>query len=252
MGCNYKLKTTNSKLKKVFRFKQFAIDDTGATMKVGTDAVLLGALAHCAGAANILDIGTGCGVVALIMAQRSANAAIHAVEPDTCSADCARKNFEVSPWSDRLAVFETTAQQFARTAERRYDCIVCNPPYFERSLKSPLEIRNKARHNDNLPFDELAGCVARLLANNGTFTAILPCAEAAHFISTAKEKDLFCKSKKLIYSKLSNNPLRTVFAMGREEYDTPQVSQVAIYNGDGQYSGQYRELTRDLYLWGEK
>lgn len=233
----------------MFRFKQFDVCDEGATMKVGTDAVLLAALADSEGAASILDIGTGCGVVALIMAQRNPSALIHAVEPDKRSAQCAMGNFEASPWSNRLSVFETTVQQFASSANRKYDCIVSNPPYFRHSLKSPSEKRNMARHSDTLPFDELAAAVEALLSPEGTFTAILPCPEADEFIATARGQNLFCQKEILVFSKPQGKPLRKVFVLGRNATAMPAVSQLAIYDNNGQYSEQYRSLTADLYLW---
>lgn len=218
-------------------------------MKVGTDAVLLGAIADVSHASAILDIGTGCGVVALIMAQRNGTATIDAVEPDKASARCAWGNFEASPWSGRLEVLETTVQQFASSTNRKYDCIVSNPPYFEKSLRSASEVRNKARHNNNLPFDELAASVVQLLSPNGTFTAILPCTEVGNFIATAKCAGLHCINKVLIYSKIWKKPLRTVFVLKPTETAKPTVSQLAIYDENGQYSEQYYNLTKDLYLW---
>lgn len=233
----------------MFRFKKFAVNDEGATMKVGTDAVLLAALANSDGAASILDIGTGCGVVALIMAQRNPTAFIHTVEPDKASAKCAMGNFEASPWHDRLTIFENTVQHIASTTRQKYDCIVSNPPYFRRSLKSPSEKRNMARHSDSLPFDELSAAVDALLSPEGTFTAILPCPEADEFIATAKGQNLFCQKEILIFSKPQGKPLRKVFVLGRNATAMPAVSQLAIYDNNGQYSEQYRSLTADLYLW---
>ena len=219
-------------------------------MKVGTDAVLLAALADSDGAASILDIGTGCGVVALIMAQRNSAAFIYAVEPDKGSALCALRNFEASPWLDRLTIFENTVQHIASTTRHTtYDCIVSNPPYFRRSLKSPSAKRNMARHSDSLPFDELAAAVEALLSPEGTFTAILPCPEADEFIATARGQNLFCQKEILVFSKPQGKPLRKVFVLGRNAAAMPDVSQLAIYDNNGQYSEQYRSLTADLYLW---
>lgn len=218
-------------------------------MKVGTDAVLLGALAEVSHASKVLDIGTGCGVVAIIMAQRNPTAIIHAVEPDKGSVQCALSNFEASPWNNRLTVFETTVQHFACSTRQKYNCIVSNPPYFRHSLKSPSEKRNMARHSDSLPFDELAAAVEALLSPDGTFTAILPCPEADEFIATAMGQNLFCQKEILIFSKPQGKPLRKVFVLGRNATAMPAVSQLAIYDNNGQYSEQYRSLTADLYLW---
>ena len=233
----------------MFRFKKFAVNDNGATMKVGTDAVLLGVLAEVSHASKVLDIGTGCGVVAIIMAQRNPTAIIHAVEPDKASAKCAMGNFEASLWSDRLTVFETTVQHIACTTRHTYDCIVSNPPYFVNSLKSPSEQRNMARHNKTLPFDELAEAVDSLLSSDGTFSAIMPCSEADDFKATAERQKLFCQKEILIFSKPQGKPLRKVFVLGRNTTVTHARSQIAIYNDNGHFSEQYRSLTADLYLW---
>lgn len=233
----------------MFRFKKFAVNDNGATMKVGTDAVLLGALAEVSHASKVLDIGTGCGVVAIIMAQRNPTAIIHAVEPDKGSVQCALSNFEASPWNNRLTVFETTVQHIACSTRQKYNCIVSNPPYFVNSLKSPSEQRNMARHNNTLPFDELAEAVDSLLSSDGTFSAIMPCSEADDFKATAKKQNLFCQKEILIFSKPQGKPLRKVFVLGRNTTVTHARSQIAIYNDNGHFSEQYRALTADLYLW---
>ena len=218
-------------------------------MKVGTDAVLLGALADSGKTSAILDIGTGCGVIALIMAQRNPQASVDALEIDSASANVAAYNFAISPWSDRLRVYGASVQEFARTSQRTYGCIVSNPPYFRHSLKSPSETRNMARHADTLPFGELAGAVATLLSPDGTFTAILPCPEADDFIATAKEQNLFCQKVISVFSKPQGTPLRKVIVLGRNATAMPAVSQMAIYDSTGGYSEQYRSLTADLYLW---
>ena len=232
----------------MFRFKQFCVTDDGATMKVGTDGVLVAALAPTLLRGRILDIGTGCGVVALILAQHNPNSAVDAVEIDGQSAAVATQNFANSPWSERLRVFGISVQEFAKTASG-YDLIVSNPPFFSDSLKSPQEKRNLARHNDSLTFDELAKAVAALLTPDGTFTAILPCPEADDFIATAKAQNLFCQKEILVFSKPQGTPLRKVFVLGRKNAATPAVSQLAIYDSTGKYSEQYRSLTADLYLW---
>ena len=232
----------------MFRFKQFKVNDDGATMKVGTDAVLLGALTDSQNATSILDIGTGCGVVALIMAQHNSSATIHAIDNDARSVACAQANFACSPWSDRLSAFLCPVQDFSRNATQNYDCIVSNPPYFRRSLKSPSEKRNMARHADTLPPDELAASVSMLLSAEGTFSAILPCHEADSFIATAKKHNLWCRKEIVVFSKSQNNPLRKVIVLGRTIVK-PVSSHITIYNDNNKYSEHYRNLTADLYLW---
>lgn len=232
----------------MFRFKQFRVTDDGATMRVGTDGVLVAALAPTLPRGRILDIGTGCGVVALILAQHNPNSTVDAVEIDGQSAAVAAQNFANSPWSERLRVFGTSAQEFARTASG-YDLIVSNPPFFADSLKSPHEKRNLARHNDSLTFDELATAVKQLLSPEGRFTAILPCNEADTLAETARNKGLFLLNSCNIYSKPQGNALRKVITMGSMETVETKISELYIHNSDGSFSEQYRSLTSDLYLW---
>ncbi|MBO4741060.1 MAG: methyltransferase [Bacteroidales bacterium] len=235
----------------MFRFKQFSINDDGATMKVGTDAVLLGAIAECQNANRILDIGAGCGVVALIMAQRNATATVHAVEPDSKSVQLSADNFAMSSWKDRLTAFETSIQDFAQVTQQQYDCIVSNPPFFRNSLKSPSERRSMARHDNALTFEELSEAVAKLLSPNGIFTAILPCTEAEFFMDIAENYGLFLEHRNLVYSKPDGKPIRNVFVLKHDKKNVTTTSSIAIYNSDGTCSAAYRKLTEDLYLWNK-
>ena len=127
-----------------FRFKQFAVEQDDVAMKVGTDGVLLGAWADCNGAKRILDIGTGTGVIALMLAQRNAEAEVQAVEIDETATRRARSNFDLSPWAERLTVENCAVQEFAPA--EKFDLIVSNPPYFVDSLLPPDAKRSTARH----------------------------------------------------------------------------------------------------------
>ena len=164
-----------------FRFKQFAVEQDDVAMKVGTDGVLLGAWANCEGAKRILDIGTGTGVIALQMAQRNAEAQIHAVEIDEAAAKRARANFDNSPWAERLNVEQTAVQEFSPA--EKFDLIVSNPPYFVDSLLPPDTKRSTARHTHDLTFEELDNAVARLLAGDGKFALILPVTEFEKYLT---------------------------------------------------------------------
>ena len=133
-------------------------------MKVGTDGVLLGAWASCDGAERILDIGTGTGVIALMLAQRNTEAKIHAVEIDSTATQRARSNFDMSPWAERLDVECCAVQAFNRA--EKFDLIISNPPYFVDSLLPPDAKRSTARHTHDLTFEELDKAVCRLLADD--------------------------------------------------------------------------------------
>ncbi|MBQ6583784.1 MAG: methyltransferase, partial [Alistipes sp.] len=154
-----------------FRFKQFKVEQDGVAMKVGTDGVLLGAWADCSSASSILDIGTGTGVIALMLAQRSSARHIVGVDIDTAAVECAAANFAASPWAERLTAVESSVQEFGG---ERFDLIVSNPPYFVDSLHSPDGQRTVARHTTELTFETLDCSVCRLLADGGRFALILP------------------------------------------------------------------------------
>lgn len=171
----------------MFRFKQFAIEQDRTPMKVGTDGVLLGAWVRVGGdERRILDIGTGTAVIALMMAQRCAEAMVDGVEIDEASAEQARENVEASPWSDRVAIHHSQVQSF--TPSYNYDLIVANPPYFVDSLLSPDEGRSVARHTTELSFEELTDAVVRLLDDGGRFALILPVVESERFEGVCSDR----------------------------------------------------------------
>lgn len=132
-----------------FQFKEFTVFHDKCAMKVGTDGVLLGAWTECDNCKDMLDIGTGCGLIALMLAQKSA-AFIDAIEIDNTAAIQAADNFKNSKWSNRLTIIHKSLQVHANSTSKKYDLIVSNPPFFENSLKTPLASRNIARHNEHL------------------------------------------------------------------------------------------------------
>ncbi len=156
-----------------FEFKQFRIEQQKAAMKVGTDGVLLGAWTPIVDAQRILDVGTGTGLIALMLAQRS-NARIDAVEIDKLASEEAEFNFAQSPWNDRLNVFNTNFQVFVNLPFVPYDLIVSNPPFFINSLKTKCAALSVARHDEMLSFDQLITGAKRLLSNTGRFCVIIP------------------------------------------------------------------------------
>ncbi|MBQ0074880.1 MAG: methyltransferase, partial [Prevotella sp.] len=165
----------------VFHYKQFDIQQDHAAMKVGTDCDLLGAMTPCpvttsqVSSPNILDIGTGTGVLALMMAQRFPTAHITAVEIDDNAIIDAQANFAASPFSDRISLHHTSFQDFLTAASPAgYSCIICNPPYFDKSMECPDLGRSRARHSSSLPFDILAQGAYELLADGGFFTVCIP------------------------------------------------------------------------------
>lgn len=155
-----------------FQFQQFRINQDRCAMKISTDAVLLGTLANAENPEKILDIGTGTGVIALMLAQRFPDSKVTAVEIDPDAAEQARGNFQESPFSERLSLFKGRIQDFDQG--EKYELIVSNPPFFPDHLKSKDSKRNKALHTDELSFAELVAKSAQLLSQSGAFWVILP------------------------------------------------------------------------------
>ena len=163
--------------KKLFRLKLFTIDQTNASMKVGTDSDLLGTMAY--GGKNILDIGTGTGILTLMMAQRFPEAQFTAVEIDDKAVIDASTNFSSSPWSERITLIHDSFQSFiekeiSEGRQERFDAIICNPPFFDKSLECPEQGRQRARHTSSLPFETLIDGAYRMLEEGGPFSLILP------------------------------------------------------------------------------
>lgn len=215
-------------------------------MKVGTDGVMLGAWATIGNAKTILDVGTGTGLIALMLAQRS-NATIDAVEIDEPSAQQAIVNVNSSRWQNRVAVHCQPFQQFAKEAGIRYDLIVSNPPYFIKSLKSEEAARTVARHNELLPHAELLEGINKLLNENGRFVGIFPYVEGNVFVALASTYSLYCTKRVSVYGKLNGSIKRLMLEFSRKKLPLEE-STIAIRGVDGEYTPEYISLTKDFYL----
>ena len=232
---------------KGFTFNQFHIDHSRCAMKVGTDGTLLGAWSTIPNTGDILDIGTGTGLIAIMAAQRSQQANISAIDIDTDCVAQAIDNAKASKWSDRIAVIHSALQDFS--PQKKYDLIISNPPYFIDSLNSPDTARTTARHNVSLTFEELCNGVMRLIKADGIFSLILPPTEMKSFLSVARGK-LY----KTRYCEVWSTPTSGVKRIMAELKLTPptlppQCEKIIIEdNGPMGYSEEYRHLTRDFYL----
>jgi tRNA1Val (adenine37-N6)-methyltransferase len=174
-----------------FQFKQFKVVQNHAAMRVGTDGVMLGAWADASRASRILDIGTGTGVIALMLAQRNDTAQIDAIDIEKGAVTDASFNFENSPWKKRLHIQQVSAQDFARSNTGKYDLIVCNPPFFNNSLTSPMQTKTLARHTSKLTSKELFEAASKLLKPEGCFCVVLPVENKKHFCKEAASVNLF-------------------------------------------------------------
>ncbi len=231
-----------------FAFKQFIIKQDKCAMKVGTDAVLLGAWVFPNGSKQILDIGTGTGVVALMLAQKT-EAHIDAIDIDKNAFNQASENVSESKFSNQISVIHSSLQQYCKEADKKYNLIVTNPPYFEQSLKSSDEQRSYARHADVLPFEELIDGVIKLLDPKGKFCLILPTLEAEKFRALAQKRGLFLSKLLRVKSKVNKDTdKRHVMQF---EFTPTEFSEktIAIEQDERhQYTDDYKQLTRDYYL----
>ena len=233
---------------KPFQFKQFSVAQDRCEMKVGTDAVLLGAWSALDHMPNtILDIGSGTGILALIMAQRSTAELIDALEIDADAYEQCVYNFETSDWGDRLFCYHASLDEFVGEIEDTYDLIISNPPFYTDHFKSRNEARNKARFEDALPFKELLTSASKLLSVTGQLNVIIPFSEEINFISLAKNVDLY--------------PIRILRVRGQEESPVKrslisftfqenkiEVSELTIEITRHHYTHDYINLTKDFYL----
>jgi tRNA1Val (adenine37-N6)-methyltransferase len=215
--------------------------------------VVLGAYVSPNLAKNILDIGTGTGILALMMAQKS-DAFIHAVEIDEVAALEAEFNFKQSKWLNRISLYSNSIQDFRREfPDVKFDLIITNPPYFVAGNQFEIEDekRRTARHTNTLSFEELAKIIAELLHEDGTIAMVLPVQEAELFIQIAETYLLFPKEILQVYPKRSKPFNRLVMLFSKQKQNIKK-QELVIYNEDNSYTETYYELTKDFYLWKDK
>lgn len=230
-----------------FEFKQFTVWQNHAAMRVGTDGVLLGAWANTYNAQNILDIGTGTGLIALMLAQRS-NANIHAIDIDKSAIIDATYNFEQSVWANRLSFSLNSLNDFTQSTNQQYDVIVCNPPFFTNSIKPDCKKRELARHNNSLSFDELATNAAKLLNPNGRLNVILPAESERTFKIAASEARLFASRICRVKPKPSKAPKRVLIELMFES-DHAEESELTIETEQHHvYTPHFKALVCEFYL----
>jgi tRNA1Val (adenine37-N6)-methyltransferase len=231
-----------------FQFKQFRIIQERSAMKVGVDGVLLGAWADTSGAERILDIGTGTGLIALMMAQKNSLARIDAIEIDPEALKEALLNFQQSPWNDRIHLEMCSFQELVVQTNLKYDLIVSNPPFFANGVKAPLENRAQARHTDSLPLDVLISGAARLLTQNGKIAIV-------HTIESIQEIKHLAGLNNLWISRLclvKPNPQKPDFRILVELTNRACITQnenlMIEFEKHFDYTPEYKALTQDFYL----
>lgn len=231
----------------MFTFKQFAVCQDRCAMKVGTDGVLLGAWAKVEECSRILDVGTGTGLIALMAAQRSA-ADIMAIDLDGDAVEQARENVAASPWKQRICVMAMDMREMMLAEhDEPFDALLCNPPFFENSLKCPDAARTMARHTDTLSFDQLARSAARLLAPHGELSVVIPYDRAADMTVSAACHGFFVTRKTLVYGVEGARPKRVLMAFAREA-SRCITDTLTIRDSAHQYTPEYIRLVSPFYL----
>lgn len=231
-----------------FSFKQFTVYHDRCAMKVGTDGVLLGAWATVTNSKTILDIGTGTGLVALMLCQRSAQSHITAIEIDENAVNQASDNVRNSPWENRINVLHTSLQDFACENNFKFDLIVSNPPFFVDSLKAPNKSRTHARHADTLTHQELLINARKLMHSTSRLCVILPVNEGIAFVNEAADLGLYCNKRLNVYPKPGLEVKRLLLEFAQYATET-EIADLNIESGERHsYSKEFSEMLRDFYL----
>ena len=218
-------------------------------MKVGTDGVLLGAWTPIKNNPfSILDIGTGTGIIALMLAQRSNAEQIDALEIDEEAYEQATDNFENSPWNDRLFCFHAGLDEFVEEPEDEYDLIVSNPPFYSENYKSNSEQRDLTRFQDAMPFEDLVEAADLLLSENGIFSVIIPFKEEENFLALANEYELYPLKITRVKGAPNSEIKRSLLAFSRNKKSDFPVDELIIETARHQYTPKYIELTKEFYL----
>lgn len=230
-----------------FRFKQFAIYQEESVFKVGTDGVLLGAYADLTGGKRILDVGTGTGLIALMVAQRT-DAGIVAIEPEVNSYREACNNVKSSRWCDRISVKNIEFQKYSSEQTPKFDIIISNPPYFRDSLKNPDSNKSATRHSDSLTSSDILFGANHLLNPKGNLQIILPYAEGTLFIAEASHFGLYCNHIIKIKSVPTGNIIRLILKFERIKKPLSEKFLTIETGTRHRYTEEYKEVTRDFYL----
>jgi tRNA1Val (adenine37-N6)-methyltransferase len=229
-----------------FHFKQFRVAHDRSTHKIGTDGVLLGAWVGVEDATNMLDIGTGSGVIALMLAQRTAqHVRIDAIEIEEEDAAQAIENVKHSPWPQKINVIHSSVQKFA--PGNKYDLIVSNPPYFIKSWLPPDEKRSQARHTHELTFEELLHFASHWLTDDGKLAVILPYQEGQQFMAAAQNYNLY-PCKQLHFRSRQNKPVERLLTELKKQRQELITEELVLHGEGEEWSEDYKKLTRDFYL----
>jgi len=235
-------------MNKPFQFKEFTINQDRCAMKIGTDSVLLGAWTSVAHHPfSVLDIGSGTGILSLMLAQRSNAETIESLEIDADAYEQCSENFENSPWPDRLFCYHASLLEFVEEIEETYDLIICNPPFYSEDYKTNNDARDLARFNDAMPFEHLIFAAINLLSEDGIFSVVIPYKEETNFVDLASKGGLFPKRILRVKGNPDTEIKRSLleFSFKEPKIDT---SELIIETARHHYTQDYIKLTKDFYL----
>ncbi|MFV0420504.1 MAG: tRNA1(Val) (adenine(37)-N6)-methyltransferase [Dysgonomonas sp.] len=230
-----------------FRFKQFTVYHDRCAMKVGTDGVLLGAWCDVSEANTALDIGTGTGLIAIMISQRNLNLRTDAIDIDKEAIGQAEENISQSPFSSRIRCYHRSLQSFQEQGQQKYDIIISNPPFFAQSLKSPRETRTLARHTDSLQIEELISISSDFLAERGKLSVIYPFEYKELLVEQATKSGLYVSRITNVYPTPSSSPKRILMEISK--IYVPQIeNDLTIEKERHVYSDEFTALMKDFYL----
>lgn len=233
---------------KPFKFKQFSINQDRCAMKIGTDGVLLGAWTSVEhNPFSVLDIGSGTGILSLMMAQRSYAEQIEAIEIDDDAYEQCSENFENSPWNDHLFCYHASLLEFVEEVEDAFDLIICNPPFYSEDYKTENKSRDMARFNDAMPFKHIIYAVAHLLAEDGLFSIVIPRKEEDDFVALADTIGLFPSRILHVRGNPDSEVKRSLIEFSYTKKGV-EVSELIIETDRHNYTKDYINLTKDFYL----
>ena len=233
----------------MFKFKQFAINQDRCAMKIGTDAVLLGAWCPIDNnPKSILDIGAGTGILALMLAQRTNADQIDALEIDEKAYEQCVENFEASAWADKLFCYHAGLDEFVDEPEDEYDLIISNPPFYSEDFKTENEQRDLARFQDAMPFEDLIEAADLLLSENGLFAVVIPYKEEERFIDLCAEYELYPVKATRVKGSHKTPIVRTLLAFKRFELSVLTADELVVEINRHEYTDDYINLTQDFYL----
>jgi len=232
-----------------FRFKQFTVQQSQAAFKVGTDACLLGAWVNVEKAQHILDIGTGTGLIALMLAQRNAEAMVTGLEIDQKSAAEARLNFEHSPWNDRLGMIHASLEEFSNSSAVRFDHIVSNPPYFVNSTPNSNSRKDRTRHQSHLPLEHLFQSAYTLATDSAQLSLVLPSDQYTIICETAKRASWFLMKEAFVKPLPEKPHNRVLLTFSKTSVDNRKSEYITLYKEQRIYSDEVTAMLRPFYLF---